>query len=135
MDAGRRVQHDGRVTEGSGKQGQDTRCSGRGCPVASFGNPKEAFLLEVVGEEKGLPGALVAVEGEFFREVKTGMLRLRAVWAWMKNLFREEKGQGMVEYALIIAVVAIVVVAALVTMRDQLSAIFNSIATTLQNRG
>ncbi len=53
----------------------------------------------------------------------------------MKNLFREEEGQGMVEYALIIAVVAIVVVAALVTMRDQLSAIFNSIATTLQNRG
>lgn len=62
-------------------------------------------------------------------------MRLMAGWLWLKNLFREEEGQGMVEYALIIAVVAIVVVAALVTMRDQLSAIFSSIANTLQNRG
>jgi len=63
------------------------------------------------------------------------MLRLLAGWERVKYLFKEEKGQGMVEYALIIAVVAIVVVLALVTMRDQLSAIFNTIATTLQNRG
>lgn len=49
----------------------------------------------------------------------------------LKRLFREEAGQGMVEYGLIIALVAVVLIAALVALNGGLSGIFNSITTAL----
>jgi pilus assembly protein Flp/PilA len=47
------------------------------------------------------------------------------------KLFRNQKGQGLTEYALIIALVAIVAVAALTLLGGQIDAIFGSITTQL----
>nr|WP_290667228.1 Flp family type IVb pilin [Ardenticatena sp.] len=42
-----------------------------------------------------------------------------------------EEGQGLVEYALIIVLVAIVVIAALTLLGGQISAVFSRISSTL----
>jgi pilus assembly protein Flp/PilA len=49
----------------------------------------------------------------------------------MMRFFRDERGQGLTEYALIIALVAIVAVAALTLLGGQIDAIFGSITTQL----
>lgn len=49
----------------------------------------------------------------------------------INQLFNEEKGQGMTEYGLIIALVAIAVIVAITAMSGKLSAVFNKIATSL----
>ncbi len=55
----------------------------------------------------------------------------------MKELFKrfiqEEDGQGMTEYGLILALVAIVVIGALTLMGEQIEIIFDAISDTLQN--
>lgn len=43
------------------------------------------------------------------------------------NIIKDESGQGLTEYALIIALVAIVAVAALTLLGGQISQIFNDI--------
>ncbi|GAA0591078.1 hypothetical protein GCM10009001_03880 [Virgibacillus siamensis] len=48
------------------------------------------------------------------------------------GLFKEEEGQGMVEYGLIIGLVAVVVVGALVLVGDELVGTFKDIVTKLQ---
>ena len=45
----------------------------------------------------------------------------------------KEKGQGLVEYALIIVLVAIVVIAALSILGPRISNVFNTISGTLGN--
>ena len=45
----------------------------------------------------------------------------------LKHLVAEETGQGMAEYALILAFVAIVVVGALTTMGEKLEHLFSSV--------
>jgi len=52
----------------------------------------------------------------------------------MKSL-KNEKGQGMVEYALIIGLVAIVVIVALTALAPEISAIFNKIGVELKGAG
>ncbi len=47
------------------------------------------------------------------------------------NFWKNEKGQGLTEYALIIALVAIVAVAALTLLGGQIGAIFGDITTDL----
>jgi len=42
------------------------------------------------------------------------------------GLVRDEEGQGMVEYGLIIAVIAVALVAALVTLRGGISGVFQN---------
>ncbi len=49
----------------------------------------------------------------------------------MLAFFREEDGQGLVEYALIIAVIAITVIVAMVFLKDQLSNQFSNIGNNL----
>ena len=49
----------------------------------------------------------------------------------LMGLFKDETGQAMTEYGLILALVAVVVIAALMLMGPQLTAIFTSIATKL----
>lgn len=49
----------------------------------------------------------------------------------MKNFFKDESGQGMVEYGLIIALIAIAVIAALSALAPKISGIFNAAGTKL----
>jgi len=44
---------------------------------------------------------------------------------------RNEEGQGLVEYALIIAVIAIAVIVAMIFLRDQITNIFSNIGNNL----
>ena len=57
----------------------------------------------------------------------------------MKNMWKkftsEESGQGMVEYGLIIALIAVVLIAVLVAMRQGLQGTFTDIAEALDNPG
>ncbi|MGE5584552.1 MAG: Flp family type IVb pilin [Bacillota bacterium] len=53
--------------------------------------------------------------------------------ALLKRLFYEEDGQGMVEYGLIIALVAVVLIGALVALRGGLSKIFGDATTALKD--
>jgi len=43
----------------------------------------------------------------------------------------DETGQGLVEYALIIAVIAVAVIVAMIFLRDQLTNIFSNIGNNL----
>jgi len=45
----------------------------------------------------------------------------------LKRLWKEEEGQGMTEYGLIIGLVAILLIAALISFKDKLIKIFNAI--------
>jgi pilus assembly protein Flp/PilA len=49
----------------------------------------------------------------------------------MGRFFRDESGQGLVEYALIIAVIAIAIIVAMIFLRDQLSNQFSMIGNNL----
>lgn len=54
----------------------------------------------------------------------------------LKNWFvSEESGQGMVEYGLIIALIAVVLIAALTAMSGGLSTVFGKITTALNGAG
>ncbi len=48
-----------------------------------------------------------------------------------KSLIREEEGQGMVEYALIIALIAVVVMVALSPLGTKIAAMFTKISNSL----
>ncbi len=45
--------------------------------------------------------------------------------------FRDDEGQGLVEYALIIAVIAIAVIVAMIFLRGQIQNIFSNIGNNL----
>ena len=47
------------------------------------------------------------------------------------QFFREDDGQGLVEYALIIAVIAIAVIVAMIFLRGQIQNIFSNIGNNL----
>ena len=49
----------------------------------------------------------------------------------MKNFFKNESGQGMVEYGLIIALIAIAVIAALQLLGPAVKGIFDNATTEL----
>jgi len=50
------------------------------------------------------------------------------------TMFKQlEKGQGLVEYALILVLIAIVVIAALLILGPQIAAIFTRISTNLSS--
>ena len=49
----------------------------------------------------------------------------------MLAFFREDDGQGLVEYALIIAVIAIAVIVAMIFLRGQIQNIFSNIGNNL----
>lgn len=50
-----------------------------------------------------------------------------------KSLWADESGQDLVEYALLVALIAIVVIAALRILGPIIANVFNNIATNLQN--
>jgi len=53
--------------------------------------------------------------------------------AFLNQLAKDESGQGLVEYALIIALVSIGLIAALRFLRQGISSVFSNISTTLSN--
>jgi pilus assembly protein Flp/PilA len=61
-------------------------------------------------------------------DIKKGWNEMRKMMNWLKN---EESGQGMVEYALIIALIAIVVVAALIILGPKIANMFTNVGNKL----
>lgn len=57
------------------------------------------------------------------------------LFACFAPYMNNEEGQGMVEYALIIALIAILLIAVLVAMRGGLTNIFTEISNVLNNPG
>lgn len=53
----------------------------------------------------------------------------------LATLFYSEKGQGMVEYGLIIGLIAVVLIGALALVRGGLTGIFTDISDALANPG
>ena len=54
---------------------------------------------------------------------------LRELSSWLRG--RQEKGQTLIEYALIIALIVIVVIAAMLLLGPQIATLYNTITTTL----
>ena len=52
----------------------------------------------------------------------------------LRRLFQEEEGQGLVEYALIIALISIVVIAAAKLLGGQITTVFTSITDKLAGK-
>lgn len=60
------------------------------------------------------------------------MLYLWMLWqTFVPSLSRKEEGQGLVEYALIIALVAVLLIVALIALKDQISSTFSTISSGL----
>jgi pilus assembly protein Flp/PilA len=57
--------------------------------------------------------------------------RSRRSFELPRSFVREEEGQGLVEYALIIAVIAVAVIVAMIFLRGRLMDIFSSIGNSL----
>jgi len=51
----------------------------------------------------------------------------------LRSHLRKEQGQGLVEYALILALIALIVVIALITTGHQLINLFSNISATMCN--
>jgi|GraSoiStandDraft_46_1057282.scaffolds.fasta_scaffold2841571_1 pilus assembly protein Flp/PilA len=64
------------------------------------------------------------------------MMELYVKFAWhveeVKARLRSQKGQGMVEYGLILVLVSIAVIGALLALNTQLKTVFNNIVNGLQ---
>ncbi|TMD78556.1 MAG: Flp family type IVb pilin [Chloroflexi bacterium] len=54
----------------------------------------------------------------------------KLVWQWMARVNRQ-RGQGMVEYALILVLVSIVVIVILLTMGNQIQNVFSNVVAAL----
>ena len=59
------------------------------------------------------------------------MMQLQSLERWIVRRLRREEGQGLVEYALIIALVAIALVVALTGLKDGITNTFTSITSNL----
>ena len=53
------------------------------------------------------------------------------MWNRIKGFFQDQKGQGMVEYALILAVVAIVALAGFQTLGNNVNGLANNVSKNL----
>jgi pilus assembly protein Flp/PilA len=63
-------------------------------------------------------------------DVRSAESRKKGV-PYMLEFLRDDEGQGLVEYALIIAVIAIAVIVAMIFLRGQLQNIFSNIGNNL----
>ena len=52
---------------------------------------------------------------------------------FMQRLWKDEEGQGLVEYGLLIVLVVIIVIAALAIFGDTLEGLFNKVNTEIDN--
>ena len=56
------------------------------------------------------------------------MLKL---YLWIRNLLKNEEGQTLTEYALILVLIAVVVIGLVATLGDQIGAVFTEITQGL----
>jgi len=68
----------------------------------------------------------ILVTSGFF--IKKGGCKMKKFMNWLKS---EESGQGMVEYALIIALVAVALIAGLVLLRGGINNVFKDVNDNL----
>ena len=61
------------------------------------------------------------------------MSELRRIAVRLRQTFRDQDGQGLVEYALIIALIAIIAIVALLFMGQQVSSKLSIIGSTVQS--
>jgi len=59
--------------------------------------------------------------------------RRRTMKDLFKSLWADESGQGLTEYAVIVALVAVALILILIAFRDELGRIFRAIITELNN--
>jgi len=78
-----------------------------------------------------LPGRPPTVNFPLVAAASAGAEHAREEVHRMLAFFREDDGQGLVEYALIIAVIAIAVIVAMIFLRGQLQNIFSNIGNNL----
>jgi len=57
---------------------------------------------------------------------------MKKFWGCLKRLVKEEDGQALSEYALILAVVAIAAIVILVALKDQIVALFQKVIDALK---
>jgi pilus assembly protein Flp/PilA len=62
------------------------------------------------------------------QKMNNAMLKL---YVKMQNLMVREEGQDLVEYALIISLIAVVLVASLTTLEGKIAGVFSTIGTSL----
>jgi pilus assembly protein Flp/PilA len=60
-----------------------------------------------------------------------GITHVSALITWLSTLQRDEEGQGLAEYALILALIAIVVILALIFLGNQIDAILKNIGSAI----
>lgn len=60
---------------------------------------------------------------------------LKMYFGYFKALMTSKKGQGMVEYGLLVSLIAVVVIAALLLLGPQIASVFTSITGKLANPG
>jgi Flp pilus assembly pilin Flp len=53
------------------------------------------------------------------------------MWKFVKSVFRKEEGQSLVEYALIIALVAVVLIAGLQALQGGITGAFTGVVASL----
>lgn len=60
-------------------------------------------------------------------------MMMLSLYVKMKNLMNREEGQGMVEYGLVVGLVALAVVGAVILLGGQLETLFDSITGALED--
>jgi len=50
---------------------------------------------------------------------------------WLRTVIKDEKGQDLAEYALLIALIAIVVISVVAALGNQINGVFNKIKSNL----
>lgn len=58
---------------------------------------------------------------------------MKALWKTIQNFLREEEGVTAIEYALIAALIAVVIIAAVTLVGEEVSQTFTTIGNTLQD--
>lgn len=58
---------------------------------------------------------------------------MKTLWKNIQQFLRDEEGVTAIEYALIAALIAVVIIAAVTFVGNEVSDTFNTVGTTLQN--